>query len=255
MFIDTHTHLYDEAFLGEEDAAVERAVAAGVGKMVIPDTDRKARAALFPLVERHPGVCFAAVGLHPEEVTADWREEMAEVGEALSRPGVVAVGEIGLDLHWSSEFAAEQEEAFRAQLALAERAGLPAIVHTRDATEATLRIVREFSGRVRGVFHAFSGSLETFRELQRLGDWYVGIGGVSTYKKASIARTLEDIPLDRIVLETDSPYLTPVPHRGERNESAYIPIIAARIAEIKGVAISEVETATTSNAEALFFNK
>lgn len=253
MFIDTHTHLYDEAFLGEEDAAVSRALEAGVGRMIVPDTDRKARAALFPLVGRHPDVCFAAVGLHPEEVRSDWRDELDEVEASISRPGVVAVGEIGLDLHWSDEFASQQEEAFRSQLALAGRTGLPAIIHTRDATEATLRIVSEFRGRVRGVFHAFSGSIETFREIQRLGDWYVGIGGVCTFRKASIGRTLEDIPLDRIVLETDSPYLTPVPHRGERNESAYIPVIASRIAEIKGVAISEVETATTENAMRLFW--
>lgn len=252
MFVDTHSHIYDEAFSGEEDAAVGRAVAAGVGKIVLPDTDSKVRPALLELASRHPGVCFPTVGLHPEEVTENWREELDSVAAAAASVPVVAIGEIGLDFHWSTEFAGQQETVFRSQLDLARRLDLPVIIHTRDATEATLDAVREFKGCLRGVFHAFSGSIETFREIQRLGDFYVGIGGVSTYKKASIGETLRLIPLDRIVLETDSPYLTPVPHRGERNESAYIPIIAANIALKQGVDPDTVEAVTTQNAETLF---
>lgn len=251
MFVDTHTHLYDEAFLGEEDEAVARAVAAGVGKMIVPDTGSKDREPLFKLVRRHPGVCFATVGLHPEEVGKDWESELEKVQDSASG-GIVAIGEIGLDWHWSREFEKEQAVVFREQLKLAESLGLPVIIHTREATEATLSIVREFKGRLSGVFHAYSGSIETFREISRLGDWYIGIGGVSTFKKAAIAETVKDIPLDRIVLETDSPYLTPVPHRGERNESSYIPLIAANLAVKKGIDIALVEETTTANAEKLF---
>lgn len=254
--IDTHSHLYDEAFLGEEDAAIGRALLSGVSQMIVPDTDSKVRGGLFDLVRRHPGVLYATVGLHPEEVRAGWQSELEAVEQAALREapgrGIVAIGEVGIDWHWSTEFAREQEEVFRAQLALAEMLDLPVIVHTRDATEATLRLVREFRGRVRGVFHAFSGSVETFREIQRLGDWYVGIGGVVTYKKASIAETIKEIPLERILLETDSPYLTPVPHRGERNESAYIPIIAAKIALQKGLDVEVVDAVTTTSARKLF---
>lgn len=251
MFVDTHSHFYDEAFSGEEDAAIRRAVAAGVGKIVLPDTDSKVRPAIFELASRHPGVCFPTVGLHPEEVRENWEAELDAVEKDADR-SIVAIGEIGLDYHWSVEFADQQREVFRRQLALAERLDLPVIIHTRDATEATLEAVREFKGRLRGVFHAYSGSIETFREIQRLGDFYVGIGGVSTYRKASIGETLRMIPLDRIVLETDSPYLTPVPHRGGRNESAYIPIIAANIAEKQGTDLATVESVTTENAEKLF---
>lgn len=251
MFVDTHSHLYDPAFSGEEDAAVERSLAAGVGKIILPDTDSSVRPSLFRLAARHPGVCFPTVGLHPEEVRENWEEELGAVSAACSAP-VVAIGEIGLDFHWSVEFARQQEEVFRRQLDLARRSGLPVIIHTRDATEATLRIVSEFKGQLSGVFHAFSGSIETFREILRLGDFYVGIGGVSTYKKASIGETVRNIPLERIVLETDSPYLTPVPHRGERNESAYIPIIAANIAARQGIDPAAVEEVTTKNAETLF---
>lgn len=250
MFIDTHTHLHDEAFAPDFDAAVERAVEAGVARMILPDTDSSAREALFELAGRHPGVCFPTAGLHPEEVRENWKEELGMV-EAEVRD-IVAIGEIGLDYHWSTDFAKEQVEVFRAQLEIAQRKDLPVIVHMRDATEATLSVVREFKGRLRGVFHAYAGSLETFRELQRLGDWYVGIGGVCTYKNASIAQTIKDIPLERILLETDSPYLTPVPHRGKRNESAYIPLIAQKIAEQKGIGVEEVERITTTSAISLF---
>lgn len=252
VFTDTHTHLYDEAFAGEEDLAVERAVAAGVTRMILPDIDSQTRKEMFSLADRHEGVLFPCLGLHPTSVDARWQEEMTLLEQHLDKR-IWAIGEIGMDCYWSREFVKEQEEVFRIQLEMAARLALPVIIHSRESTELILNVLKDcrHSG-LRGVFHAFSGSIETFRELQRLGDWYIGIGGVLTYKKASIAETVREIPMERILLETDSPYLTPVPFRGKRNESAYIPHIASRLAELTGRTVEETAEITTDNAQKLF---
>ena len=252
VFTDTHTHLYDEAFAGEEDLAVKRAVAAGVTRMILPDIDSQTRLEMFSLADRHEGVLFPCLGLHPTSVDARWQEEMMLLERHLDRK-IWAVGEIGMDCYWSREFVKEQEEVFRIQLEMAARLSLPVIIHSRESTELILNVLKDCRHLgLRGVFHAFSGSIETFRELQRLGDWYVGIGGVLTYKKASIAETVREIPMERILLETDSPYLTPVPFRGKRNESAYIPHIASRLAELTGKTVEETAEITTDNAQKLF---
>ena len=251
-FIDTHTHLYDEAFAGEEDLAVARAVKAGVTKMILPDIDSQTREAMLALADRHEGRLFPCVGLHPTSVDAGWKSEMDQVEKHLDRK-IFAIGEIGMDCYWSKEFIREQEEVLRIQLETAARMNLPVIIHSRESTELIINILKDCSHLgLRGVFHAFSGSVETFRELQKTGDWYIGIGGVLTYKKASIAETVKQIPLERILLETDSPYLTPVPFRGKRNESGYIPHIAGRLAELCGTSLEEVANTTTENAQKLF---
>ena len=251
-FIDTHSHLYDEAFAGEEDAAVTRAVEAGVSKIIFPDIDSQSRDAMFAFADRHPGVIFPCLGLHPTSIGADWQEELSKIEPYLCRK-IWAIGEIGMDCYWSKEFIKEQQEALRIQLEMAAKADLPVIIHSRESTELIINILKECKHlALKGVFHAFSGSVETFRELDRLGDWYIGIGGVLTYKKASIAETVKQIPLERIILETDSPYLTPVPFRGKRNESSYVPHIAARLAELTEKELAEVAATTTSNARKLF---
>ena len=253
-FIDTHTHLYDEQFSEDAGAAVGRAAEAGVRKMILPDIDRNSREAMFSLAEKFSGTLFPCLGLHPTSVGPGWEEELEEIeGMAMAGKGIRAIGETGMDCYWSKEFLKEQEEAFERQIRLACRLGLPVIVHCREATEPIFNVL----GRCRhlspaGVFHAFSGSIETYRRLAGYGDWYVGIGGVVTFRKASIAETVRQIPLGRILLETDSPYLTPVPHRGERNESAYIPLIAEKIAAQKNISIEEVAGTTSRNAEELF---
>ena len=251
-FIDTHSHLYDEAFAGDEDAAVARAVEAGVAKIIFPDIDSQSREAMFSFADRHPGVIFPCLGLHPTSVDCGWQEELSRMEAYMSRK-IWAIGEIGMGCYWSKEFIKEQQEVMRIQLEMASRAGLPVIIHSRESTELIINILKECRHLgLRGVFHAFSGSYETFRELQGLGDWYIGIGGVLTYKKASIAETVRRIPLGRILLETDSPYLTPVPFRGKRNESSYIPHIAARLAGLTETDIAEVAAITTDNARKLF---
>lgn len=252
-YIDTHSHLYDEAFSSEEDLAVERAVNAGVTKMIVPDIDSSTRQVMFDLAERHPGTLFPTLGLHPTSVAANWRDEMDAVEKTLPEHKIWAIGEIGIDCYWSKEFLEQQKEAFRIQLEMAEKLDLPVIIHSRESTELIINVLKDYkTHNLRGVFHAYSGSAETYRELQKLGDWYIGIGGVLTYKKASIAETVKEIPLERILLETDSPYLTPVPHRGKRNESSYIPHIAEKLAIQKGISIEEVAQTTTANAIRLF---
>lgn len=251
-FVDTHSHLYDEAFAGEEDAAVARAVESGVNRIIFPDIDSLSRDAMFSFSDRHPGVIFPCLGLHPTSVGANWQEELSHM-EAYAGRDIWAIGEIGLDCYWSKEFLKEQQEVMRIQLEMASARDLPVIIHSRESTELIINILKDCKHLgLKGVFHAFSGSLETYRELQKLGDWYIGIGGVLTYKKASIAETVRDIPLERILLETDSPYLTPVPFRGKRNESSYIPHIAARLAELTAIDVSEIAEVTTSNARKLF---
>lgn len=256
-FTDTHTHLYDAAFKDDDgmDDAVRRAVEAGVTRMIIPDESAGERKKMLELCGRWPGTLFPCIGVHPEEIGSDWIEDVDKVRSSASELGesIVAIGETGLDLYWSREREKEQEEAFRAQIEIAAELGLPLIIHCRDAIQPMFRILESYRGRgLRGVFHAFSGSVETFRQLQKYGDWYVGIGGVLTFRKASIAESVREIPIERILLETDSPYLTPVPHRGERNESAYIPFIAGFLAERKSMKISDVAVITTENATRLF---
>ena len=251
-FIDTHSHLYDEAFASQEDLAVGRAVEAGVTRMILPDIDSATRKQMFDLASRHQGTLFPCLGLHPTSIDAHWQSEIEKM-ENFRGESIVAIGEIGIDCYWSREFIEEQKEAFRTQLELASRMSLPVIIHSRESTEIIINILKEYRHLgLRGVMHAYSGSVETYRELQKVGDWYIGIGGVLTYKKASIAETVKDIPLDRILLETDSPYLPPVPPRGKRNESAYIPIIAEFLASRKETDIQEVASITTQNAEKLF---
>lgn len=251
-FIDTHSHLYDAAYEGDGASAVRRAVDAGVTKIIMPDTDSSVREAMFALCGEFPGVAFPCLGLHPTEFGDDWKKEMDSLRRFTDRK-IVAVGETGLDLHWRSDNLEDQAEVFRIQLELSLELGLPVIIHNREATAQVFRILEDFRGRgLRGVFHAYGGSIETFRELDRYGDWSVGIGGVLTFKKASIAETVKSIPLERILLETDSPYLTPAPYRGTRNESSYIPLIAWKLAELKGVSVDDVASVTTANAEKLF---
>lgn len=252
-FIDTHSHLYDEAFSSEEDSAVARAVEAGVTKMMLPDIDASTREAMFTLAERHPDTLFPTLGLHPTSVSQNWKEELDAVEKSLGNHKIWAIGEVGIDCYWSKEFLEQQKEVFRVQLEIAHKSDLPVIIHSRESTELIINILRDYKHLpLRGVFHAYSGSVETFHELEKLGDWYIGIGGVLTYKKASIAETVKNIPLERILLETDSPYLTPVPHRGKRNESSYIPHIAEKLALQKGIDLAEVAKVTTENAKRLF---
>ena len=263
---DTHSHLYEPEFDADRGEALARAFDAGVGLLLLPAIDAASDERLFALCRRHPDRCLPMMGLHPTSVNDNprWREELARVARCLDNPpeGVppfCAVGEIGLDYYWDDRFAAEQIEAFTAQCRLAAARNLPVAIHTRAAWNDMRRIVgqeaeaaRARGERLRGVFHAFSEDADTYRALRGAGDFLFGIGGVVTFKKSQVAETVREMALDEIVLETDCPYLTPVPHRGERNESAYVRLVCEKIAQIKGLDPEEVAAATTANAARMF---
>ena len=261
-YIDTHCHISDEAFRGEEDGYISRALGKGIGMMLLPDIDSRERDDMFAIADRFPEVTRPMIGLYPGSVDGGWKQERDKMLEYFDRRcrthatgsgcgDIVAVGEIGLDYHEGCEYADEQKAALEWQLDFASGHNLPVNIHLRDAMGDFLEIIRRHKG-LRGNMHAYSGSIESFRELQKLGDWYIGVGGVVTFKNASLADVVKEVPLDRILLETDSPYLTPAPFRGKRNESSLIPLIAGRIAELKGVDIGEVARTTTANASTLF---
>ena len=253
--IDTHTHLYDEAFADDFTEAVERAARSGVEHLIFPGIDSSVHDRMMECASMTGGKAGTATGLHPTSVREDWKKELGFVENRLSEGGWAAIGEIGLDRHWSDTFFSEQTEAFRIQMIWAAEAGLPVIIHVREAHDTLFDILDSLQEKgvpMRGVMHAFSGSLETYRRIKSYGGFKVGIGGVVTYRNAGIAVTVKDIPLEDIVLETDSPWLTPVPFRGKRNESAYLRIIAERLADIKGLTMEEVDRVTTDNAKSLF---
>ena len=263
--IDTHSHLYEPEFDDDREAAVARAREAGVAALLLPAIDTASDRRLFDLCRSHPEYCFPMIGLHPTSVNDNpaWREELARVDRYLLDPpaGIrfCAIGEIGLDYYWSDAFVAQQTEAFVAQLRLAARFDLPVAIHTRAAWDDMCRIIgeeataaAEAGRRLRGVFHAFSEDAVTYRKLKACGDFAFGIGGVVTFRKSKLADTVREMELDDIVLETDCPYLTPAPHRGERNESAYVRFVCEKVAELKGLPPGEVAAATTANAKRIF---
>ena len=253
MIIDTHVHLAVDDFAADLPEVLERAQVAGVQKFIIPGVDRASFFSMMEVVRRYPDKCFPAVGLHPNDVFANWKEELGFVEEQLSKHTFVAIGETGMDLYHNKEFVAEQRLAFEAQINLALRYNLPLIVHSRDAFDELFAVLDKFKGQaLRGVFHAFSGSIEIFRRIQKYGDFKMGIGGVVTFKNAGLANVVKSSELSDIILETDAPWLSPVPFRGQRNESAHLSYIVAKIAELKNCSHKEVEETTTRTAEKLF---
>lgn len=260
QLVDTHSHLYEPEFDADREEAFARALDAGVERLLLPAIDSQSYERMFDLCRQHLDRCLPMMGLHPTSVNNNprWRDELKAVEAYLENPpeGIprfCAVGEIGLDFYWSADFRTEQAEAFRRQCRLALDFGLPIAVHTRNAYAEMLAIIEEFRGTgLRGVFHAFSEDLETYEKLKSCGDFLFGIGGVVTFKKSSLAETVRRMPLDDLLLETDCPYLTPAPHRGERNESAYVVHVCAKIAELQGTTPETVAAATTANARRLF---
>lgn len=253
--IDTHSHLYDEAFKDDFRQALERAVAAGVEHLIFPGIDSSVHGRMVECAAAAGGRASVAVGLHPTSVGENWKQELDFVEARLAEGGWVAIGEIGLDRHWSDTYIREQVEVFRQQMIWAAEAGLPVIIHVRDAHDTVFEVLdglAETGISMKGVFHAFSGSIETYRRIRRYGDFRIGIGGVVTYKNAGIASTVQEIPLGEILLETDSPWLTPVPHRGHRNESSHLRLIAEKIAMLQGIPVETVDAVTSKGARELF---
>ena len=292
MFVDTHTHFYDQWLLPDAEEAIERALKAGVGKMIQADVDSSERPAMWEIGNRHPGVIYQMLGLYPCSVTENWKDELDlvyalaqkvkshssannksnSVEQKVKSPSsaknkadategdftfrgerVVAIGEIGLDYHEGKEFAGLQKEVLRLQFELAAKLDLPVNIHLRDAWEDFFEVVEDCRHlHLRGNLHCFTASYEVYERANKYADFSVGIGGVITFKNAGLPKVVERIPMEKILLETDAPYIAPVPYRGRRNESSYLPIIAAKVAEVKGVSLEEIERITTRNAERLF---
>lgn len=253
MFIDTHAHLYHHKFGDDRTEMVQRALDAGVTKLLLPNVDHESIDAMHALAEAYPDVCYPMMGLHPCSVGADSDVAMEEVERYLRSKRYCAVGEIGTDLYWDKTFLPQQQEVFRQHVKWAKEFKLPIVIHCRQSFEETISIVEnENDADLRGVFHCFTGTREEAARIVALGDFYLGIGGVITYPKGGLAETMTIVGPEHCVLETDAPYLSPVPFRGKRNESAYIPHIAAKLSEATGRTVEEIARITTANALRLF---
>lgn len=253
-FIDTHTHVYLSQFDEDRAEMVDRCLEAGVEKLLLPNIDVASIPAVLDMMKRWPEVCHGMMGLHPCDVDENWESALAEITATLdSRSDFIAVGEIGIDLYWDKTHLEAQKAAFKHQCELAKSRNLPIAIHVRDAWSELFDCLDEVNDdSLKGVFHCFTGDNSQASRALEYGGFMLGIGGVSTYKNGGLDKVLPNIPLDHLILETDSPYLSPTPHRGKRNESSYIPIIAQRLADIKSVSLGEVAAATTANAERLF---
>lgn len=251
--IDTHAHIYTEEFDSDRDAVVERAQAAGVQTIILPNIDSQSIDRMLELESAYPDYVHAAIGVHPESIGENYERALAAVKSELERRKYIAVGEIGIDLHWDKTFYREQVAAFQIQVEWALNDHLPLIIHVRDSHRETLDALQPFRSKsLRGVFHCFGGSRAEAEAIFETGDFVLGIGGVVTFKNSHLAETLKSVPLEKIVLETDSPYLAPVPFRGKRNEPGNLALVRDKIAEIYTVSANEVDLITTATAKRIF---
>lgn len=250
--IDSHCHLYTTEFDEDRDFVIERAFNSGIKSLFFPAIDSSTHEKMIKIENNYPGKCFSMMGLHPCSVKSNWDEELTIAEGYLQKRPFVAIGEIGLDFYWDTTFAQEQIEVFNIQMQWALDYKLPIVIHTRNAIFQTINAVKPFAEKgLKGIFHCYGDSYEIAKEIIEMG-FYLGIGGVVTYKKGGLENVLDKISLEHMVLETDAPYLTPVPFRGKRNESSYIKYIADKIAEIKNLPVEIVAKTTTHNAEKIF---
>ncbi len=253
-FIDTHTHIDGDEFSADRDSVISRCKAAGAVALFVPGINRQSIDSITQLTEQYPGYCYGMLGLHPEDVKADWSSVLDDMQQHLSDPRWIAIGEVGLDYYWSREFETEQVQALERQVMWACDRQLPLMLHCRKAQQEMVKTLRPYADRLcGGVFHCFTGNEIEARELLAFDDFMLGIGGVLTFKKSHLPETLRQaVPLERIVLETDAPYMAPVPHRGERNESSFIIHIIHKLAEIYDTTPDDVAEITTRTARKLF---
>ena len=253
MFIDTHAHIYSKEFVDDFEAMLLRSSEAGVSNIYMPNIDTMSIERMMEIATNHSN-CHAMMGLHPCHVKVDYMTELAIIEKYLYDDKIVGIGEIGIDLYWDKTFYHEQEDAFRRQISMAKSAGLPFVIHSRDSLDLTIDIVSGMQdGSLKGIFHCFNGSKIQAQKIIDIG-FLMGIGGVITYKNAGVDIVVADIPIEYLVLETDAPYLSPVPYRGKRNECAYIKEIAYKLAQLKQCPLSQIDAQTTINANNLFGN-
>ncbi len=253
MFIDTHAHLYHQQFAGDREAMLARAIDVGVTKFFLPNVDHGSIEGMDAMAAAHPATCFAMMGIHPCSVGEVNDEALDEVERLLRTGRYCGVGEVGIDLYWDKTWITQQQEAFRQQVRWAKELDLPVVIHCRNSFAETIAVLEEENGDdLRGVFHCFTGSPEEARRIIALDGFMLGIGGVITYPRGGLYETMQVVGAEQCVLETDAPYLAPVPFRGKRNESAYIPHIAEKLALATGRTVAEIASITTTNAERLF---
>lgn len=255
--IDTHSHIYAEEFDGDRNEALARAREAGVELLLLPDIDSESRPRMLELAAEHPDYCMPMAGLHPTSVNDNplWRDELDAVERLLREPPMrmYGVGEIGLDLYWSGDFYRQQREALHAQIELALKYDLPVVIHTRSAYKEMEDALATYRGRgLRGVLHAYADSAERALKFAKMGDIYFGVGGVVTFKNAGLDKEIAQLPVELLLLETDCPYLTPVPHRGKRNESAYVEHVCRKVSELHNLSFESVDSITTTTTKHLF---
>ena len=252
FFTDTHTHLYLNAFDDDRANVVKKAVEQDVKYMLLPNIDSSSIDPMFELCKAFPENCFPMMGLHPTSVKENYKEELEIISGWFEKQNFIAVGEIGIDLYWDQSFQKQQEEAFRFQIDLALKNEIPIVIHSRDSFDEIFNVLEDYRGSgLKGVFHCFTGSLEQANKAIDLG-FYLGIGGVLTFKNSGLDKVIAEIDLKHILLETDSPFLAPTPFRGKRNESAYINLVANRLSQIKNIDREEIAKITTQNAIDLF---
>jgi TatD DNase family protein len=251
-FIDTHAHIYLKDFDDDIDSVIQRAFNEQIGTIILPNIDSSSISSLHKLTEKYPDHCFPLMGLHPTSVKGNYKHELNKILSQFDNYKYHGVGEIGIDLYWDKNFIDEQISVFEKQLSFALKRSLPVVIHARDSFDLIFKSIAktEFAG-LKGIFHAFTGNEEQAKWIINKG-FKIGIGGIVTFKNSAIAQVVKSINLEHIVLETDSPYLTPAPYRGKRNETSYLKIIGAKIAEIKGISLEEVAEKTTENAVQLF---
>lgn len=251
-FIDTHAHIYLKDFAEDRKLVLERAAQIGLSKIYMPNIDHTSIEDMLRLEEENKSTCVAMMGLHPCSVNKHFEKDLYEVENWLEKRSFAAVGEIGTDLYWDKTFWPQQQEAFKVQVAWAKKYKLPVVIHCRESLDQTIDMVEDLKDeKLSGVFHCFSGNIEQAKRIIAIG-FYLGIGGVATFKNGGLDKVIPNVDLTHILLETDSPYLAPVPHRGKRNEPAYIQLVAERVAQLKQISVEEVAKVTTQNASKLF---
>lgn len=253
ILTDTHTHLYAEQFNDDRTEMIERAVATGISRFFLPNIDSSSIDGMLALEKAFPENCFAMMGLHPCSVKENYKDELALVEKWLNKRDFCAIGEIGIDLYWDKSTLSIQQDAFRTQINWAKERNLPFVIHCRDAFDEIFEVMDELNDdSMRGIFHCFTGNAEQAQHIINYGGFKLGIGGVVTFKNAGLDNVVEQIDLQHLVLETDSPYLAPTPYRGKRNESSYLMNIANRISDLHQISIEEVAKITTANSQEVF---
>jgi TatD DNase family protein len=252
-YIDSHAHIYLPQFDEDREEMMSRTLESGVDRIVMPNIDHTSIDPMMELEERYPDHCFATMGVHPCSIRKDFESELYRTEDWLGKRSFKGIGETGIDLYWDKSFLEQQKESLRIHIEWSKKYKIPIILHCRDSFEETIEIIEELNDEsLKGVFHCFTGSVEDAKRVLALDGFYLGIGGVATFKNGGLDKVLPEIDPDRIILETDSPYLAPVPYRGKRNESSYIPLIAERITELTEIGLEEVAVRTTQSSSELF---